>query len=141
MEESTYSKLKGKIMETTFENARAGDAVWSLEFGWGEIAAIVKGSGYPVCVRFDDDDRLEKYLFDGKIYRHRNQTLFWDEIPIIAPPRPKRLVTKTVEGWGNVYPGGRVEAIYISHKQALDFASHEAVAKGVKLTGSYEVEE
>jgi hypothetical protein len=28
---------KEKTMETTFENARVGDRVWSVEYGWGGL--------------------------------------------------------------------------------------------------------
>jgi hypothetical protein len=127
--------------ETTFENARVGDRVCDVVYGWGTVSRIDEGAIFPVRVEFRKNHRkfTITYFFSGQQTHGRPQTLFWDEIPIIAPPRPKRLVTKTAVGWMNVYPSNVFE-FWDTQATADEYASKRRIAC-VKLTGSYEVEE
>jgi hypothetical protein len=83
-------------MTTTFENAKAGDKVWSMTKGWGTIAQIEKGFSNPIKVDFDNESfsffNINGTYFDTDL----NQTLFWDEIKFEAPPQPPQ--TKLVHG-------------------------------------------
>lgn len=127
--------------ETTFENAKVGDKVWSVEYGWGEIIEIsnrvrvefTRLAGYTGCKSFDKHGRrLSEY----------NKTLFWDEIKIVPPERPKIKVKKKVEVWLNVYPEEPLAKgnIHYSREQADYIAWSERIVC-VRLTGTYEVEE
>jgi hypothetical protein len=120
--------------ETTFENARVGDAVWSLEFGWGILKAVKLNLGR-LNVNFDNGED-ETYLFTGQTYTELKQTLFWDEIPITAPPRPKRLVTKRIEVYVRISKDGNIRFVYDAGKIASEFSGNI-----INLSKDYEVEE
>jgi hypothetical protein len=124
--------------ETTFENARVGDAVWYEGLGWGEVSDIDEERKLPLVVEFEQGT-IRFFSLNGVKQGDINQTLFWDEIPIIAPPRPKRMVTKTVEVWMNVYSDIKNNT-WLTQEAADKYASPNRIAC-VKLTGSYEVEE
>jgi hypothetical protein len=124
-------------METTFENARVGDRVWSVEYGWGTVESVSKGV-YPVVVSFDCGIDVT-YTFSGMPRSSGLQTLFWDEVKIEAPPRPRRKVKRTIEGWANVY-SNELLTFHDSKEDADNEVSYNRIAC-VKLTGEYTVEE
>lgn len=84
-------------MTTTFEQAQVGDKVWCAIYGWGVIAGVSDGFAYPINVQFKD--RNTDYTADGVFYDGENQTLFWGEIKITAPPMPERVRYKNVNGF------------------------------------------
>jgi hypothetical protein len=124
-----------------FSTAVVGDRVWDVVYGWGTVDKISGDNMFPLSVAFDKNDHIT-YMFTGNQTHDRPQTLFWDEIPIIAPPRPKRMVTKTVEVWMNEYKASACFSlqVYRTRREAEDVAVDGCVAQ-IKLTGSYEVEE
>jgi hypothetical protein len=81
-------------MTTTFEDAKIGDKVYSPTFGWGEITYINKSEifrDYPICVQFNKKYG-EDYEFTLEGYYYKDvqiQSLFWDEVTIEAPSKPK----------------------------------------------------
>lgn len=86
-----------------FKDAKVGDRVWDLRYGWGEVEEISSGD-YPVEVCFAERDVQEQYTRGGKVYLDdQNPTLFWDEIKFEIPEKPERVVDRTFEGWVNVY--------------------------------------
>ena len=89
------------MQTTTFETAKVGDRVWSIEFGWGEILSLGESETYPVKV-FWKNQAWESYTLEGKqLARHVCRTLFWDEVKIDAPhkPLPKLEVDAKVLVW------------------------------------------
>ena len=64
---------------------------------------------------------------------------FWSEPQYETPPRPKRMVKKTLEGWLNIYPD--IPPQYHETRELADkrASSHRIACAG--LSGSYEVEE
>lgn len=74
---------------TTFESAKPGDKVWFIPTReWGTIAEIRPDMNYPIMVNFGGDSIIS-FTLDGKeCISHSFQSLFWDEIHIIAPPKP-----------------------------------------------------
>ena len=75
-------------MTTTFETAKVGDRVWSLQLGWGKIIKINDHSSYPVVVEYDSGGSVI-FTLDGRLYKnHITQSLFWDEVVIEAPTKP-----------------------------------------------------
>jgi len=126
-------------METTFENARVGDRVWSIEHGWGKVIQILSHKDCKLNVLLETGD-LVAITEDGKDDPQGHaQIWFWDEVIIEAPPRPKRKVVKKVERWVNVYPRS-MSKLHSTEGVADACASGDRVAC-VKLTGEYEVEE
>lgn len=108
-------------MTTTFETARIGDRVWSVEYGWGVIDSISQ-SVYPLRVRFIGYSNADMYIyFDLKGLRPnggKNQTLFWDEVKIDAPKKPLPVLdidTKVIVWNGNTPKTKR----YFSHFNSL----------------------
>lgn len=75
-------------MTTTFETAKVGDRVWCILSGWGEVRGIDSSKAYPIAVYFTSDE-FKTYTVDG-LYDDEdlNQTLFWKEVVIDAPPKP-----------------------------------------------------
>jgi hypothetical protein len=125
------------MSETTFENAKVGDRVWSVGMGWGEIVQIEERCIY---VSFGKTSPTIRYTKHGREHIDVNQTLFWDEIKIVPPLRPKRKVTKTVERWAviSIYDG---YTTYYEEDINHYYEKFPIEFKVVKLTGTYEVEE
>lgn len=72
-----------------FEFAKLGDRVFDyLRQDWGEVVAIDSSLyiHYPLIVSFNNESR--SYTFDGReSIDCVAQTLFWDEAPLIVPPK------------------------------------------------------
>ena len=81
-------------MTTTFETAKVGDRVWSMEYGWGEIVPTTAGETDTIKVMFIDGPSSTYTLEGRRLFTHMrprcsaNQTLFWDEVVIEAPQKP-----------------------------------------------------
>jgi hypothetical protein len=72
---------------TTFEDARIGDRVWSPTFGWGKIYETNKNNYYPIQVIFDTTS--DSFSIEGFYCKNKPiQSLFWDEVSIVAPTKP-----------------------------------------------------
>jgi hypothetical protein len=75
---------------TTFENAKIGDRVYSPTFGWGKIEHTNRNTRHPIQVRFFHDNYFSGYTIEGYYYIDLPvQSLFWDEVTIEAPTKPK----------------------------------------------------
>ena len=92
-------------MTTTFETAKVGDRVWSIERGWGVIQSLDGGETYPIIVEFQNERSLSYTLGGKRLITHELQTLFWDEVEIEAPqkPLPDLAVDAKVFVWGKEY--------------------------------------
>ena len=119
------------MAETTFENAKVGDRVWSPLFGWGKIT---DKCGDSIDVKPISGIGLFSFFTNGMYFANGvQQTLFWSEVNITAPERPKRKVVKTVEAWAMIDKTG---AMWLS---TTPFLLKDIFP--VKLVGTYEVEE
>lgn len=90
-------------MENDFQNVKIGDRVWDFIHGWGFVDSVTEDS---FIVHFGQN--LFKIDFG---YFKRNarstlisgpRTLFWDEVKIIPPPKPRKRVKKVTKGWINI---------------------------------------
>ena len=76
-----------------FSEAKIGDRVWSISFGWGKIEKVnisFRDENIGVKFEIDKNHGLWFYYNDGRYMKDDlNPTLFWDEVSIIAPERPK----------------------------------------------------
>lgn len=75
-----------------FKDAKVGDKVWSLLFGWGKVVRFgdypyVK---YPVEVEHDTGTN-QWYSTAGQRRDDQNPTLFWNEVKIVPPPKPAKV--------------------------------------------------
>jgi len=95
-----------------FRDAKVGDRVWSPIGGWGTVISTScnsKHPDYPIEIKYDVYDRgvydrgdksstLRTFRHDGSVFGDGNQVLFWDEVKIIPPPKPKRKAKKHLVG-------------------------------------------
>ena len=128
------------MRETTFENAKVKDRVWSVEFGWGTVDSV-----HPYIEVIFQNNQMYRFNSDGSRFftLKVNQTLFWDEIKIVPPERPKRKVLREIERWAIGFAKG--DATVTPTWSCKDEAEYEARRIPgsflIKLTGTYEVEE
>lgn len=102
-----------------FRNAKKGDKVWSIKFGWGTIAQIIKPSECPIGVDFKDSCRLW-YCTDGRYSQDDIlPSIFWNEFTIpdeaFKKPLPNIEVDTKVLVW-------YVNNGSISNKQRMHFS-------------------
>jgi len=126
-----------------FKDCEVGDAVWSMCHGWGKVNGIGSTSDlFSVCVLFTDGHSTA-YTVEGRDYRHNKNTLFWDEVKITPPPKPKKEVT--VEGWMNLYPNttvcepivARVKYVYDTEEAADKYAEDNRLGEAVHIKHKY----
>lgn len=85
-------------MTTTFELAEVGDFVWDIAYGDGVITSTNNGNKYPITVKFSDT-HSESYTMGGCPNIEANQTLFWEQLIVVAPRMPKREKFKDINGF------------------------------------------
>lgn len=79
---------------TTFETAKVGDRVWSVSYGWGRIYGRASQEFF---VDFHGFGSVS-YSFGG-YHGDESRTLFWDEIQMIPPEKPRQTVKKSKKVW------------------------------------------
>ena len=83
---------------TTFENAKVGDKVWSIKYGFGEVDSIHKFGVPTINVKFENyKNPLDtKSYFTSGIKKNSKYTrdLYWKKVNI--PTEPKRKLTKKI---------------------------------------------
>lgn len=145
--DTDFKNIKGEksMNETTFENVRIGDKVYSLKHGWGaieDIGAVQHAPEYLIRVVFNNG-KYGTYTIDGFLYADDiTPDLYWGEPQITAPPRPKKTVTKVLEGWVNVY--GNIMCIHSTKEKADRISKHtprQRLGEAVPFRHVYEVEE
>lgn len=115
--------------------------------GWG-IVKSCDSTDYSIEVRFNDGCE-ENFTKEGKYYDYDDFVSLFDSVDSMIeyfkqndPPKPKRKVKKTFEGWAAINKEEKVWGIYTSKKAAESQADcNEYFNIVVKLTGEYEVEE
>jgi len=129
---------------TDFSSARVGDRVWEVRWGWGTVVSIKTDNSYPVNVELDIGGGEFNFTFDGKFEStDLHPSLFWDKILFVVPPRPKRMVKKTLEGWVNVYPEDSPLKTFhfVKDRPHADGLAEQTRIACVHVTGEYEVED
>lgn len=97
----------------------------------GTVKQIATGCTYPVQVALNGE-HYHWFTLDGKLTD-------WHKTPSLKlVSRPKKMVTKTVEAWANVY-AHCIPDLFNCKANAEARASNSRIAC-VKLTGTYEVE-
>lgn len=119
-------KMKMNERETTFENAKVGDRVYSPLFKCknpddktnGTINRILNGAFFQIEVLFDrssSERTCTHFQTDGRFFEDGGQVLFWENPIKEVPIRQKRKVTK--KGWIGIRPA-------ISDNNQIAFTSH-----------------
>lgn len=101
-----------------FSSVKVGDRLWSAVFGWG---VVVDTCRVPMMIRSELTNDIHSFTKDGKFYVDGLQCLFWDEVKIVPPPKPKekKITVKENIIWnkcscGNVYPYGASHTVWSS---------------------------
>ena len=124
-----------------FKDARVGDKVWSVSQGWGVIVDINK-SEYPVVVEFKESGTRRVFTYEGRwVATDPYPSLFWDEVKIVPPPKPKRKVTRVVEGYFNVYPPGTLSTMFHPSEDLANRRAGKNRVACIHIRKEYEVEE
>ena len=126
--------------ETTFENAKVGDKVWSF-YGreWVTIKEFHPQNRYSIAFETKDGAK-QGFTVGGETVIGGGQDIFWDEIKFEVPTRPKRRVRKKKIVWANIYEDE--SAIFHESEEDARGAAHDrAVATAVTFEAEYMVEE
>lgn len=121
--------------------AKVGDRVYSIRWGWGTVSCKYSNGPRPIGVVFDECEGDSLWFTkEGGYNGYTTPDLYYGPPEIIGPPKPKRMMQKTVKRWAIVYPLGRYSGLYPTKEEAESNASPGRIAC-VELTGTYEVEE
>lgn len=116
-----------------FRGVKVGDRVWSIELGDCEVWNITEDSIWPIGCK-NSKGRKKTYCFDGRLdSAHFTASLFWSNPNIIAPEKPKKIVTYTID-----CPVSRIHDSIMIQVAPIKYA-HIFTAHNVKL--SYDVME
>lgn len=142
-----------EMNETTFENAKVGDRAWDAAYGPMTICEMGTDS---LIAKTDAGERFQfnvgGHIFIGMdtraciIFYAPNRTLFWSEVQITPPPRPKRMKKVEIVRYVNAYKNHRNPDDYIleysiTKDEAEECAEKYAIAIAVPVTIPFEVEE
>jgi hypothetical protein len=121
--------------------AKLGDEVYSIKYGKGVVGDISSdGHLKPIGCIFMRNGETARFLMDGRYQEYEPlPDLYYGPPEIIGPPKPKRIVKRTVEVWANVYKNGEYR---VHHNQdAARLSRDTECLTCIPLTGTYEVEE
>lgn len=137
-------------MENNFSGVRINDKVFHVIHGYGTVVGVVNNSFKAEFINKGNILFALWFLFDGKLNSlDRNPSVFWNEVIIIPPSKPKRKVEKIIKGWLNLYPSHIIEKntivanssfLYQSERDA-DERSKNRLGEAVLITHKYTVEE
>lgn len=81
-----------------FSTSKPGDKLWAPMFGWGEVVRdMMHNNSQAVCVRFSGYGDVS-FFVSGQYWENGPQCLFYDEVKIISPPKPKEKKVFVIEG-------------------------------------------
>lgn len=93
-----------------FDGIKVGDKIWTIQEGWTKVIQVC-------CETFSTVK--ECYYADGNFNKNdAHQSAFWSDPGIIAPPRPKRLVKKTIEVGPYIHDDGKIYLAAQPHTRA-----------------------
>lgn len=129
-------------MENDFSDVCFGDTVFHIRYGWGIVKCV---EGRTFRVKFTNTNHAEYFFFDGRTnVSDVNPSIFWDEIKIVPPAKPKRKVEKTIEGWINIYGIGSSTGAYLytTKEEADRYASSSGnrLGEACRIVHKYTIE-
>jgi hypothetical protein len=77
-----------------FKDVKVGDKVWSVVNGWGKVYYIYDHNNFNTYIKVEFRDCYTCYDVNGKAEFNEMPSLFWDEVKIEAPPKPKKKIKK-----------------------------------------------
>lgn len=138
-------------MENYFSNARNGDKVFHIIHEWGTITGTADDSFIARFINKENTLIDLSFWSDGRQFRSdKNPSVFWNEVKIVPPPKPKRKAEKTIAGWINIYPNSTCDndlvATSYSLYKSLEIANQNAqkdkrLGEAYHVTHKYTIEE
>lgn len=140
-------------MENNLSEVRVDDKVFHTTHGWGITTETIENSFRAVFTDRNNTLLSLWIYFDGRCKElDTNPSVFWDEVKIVPPPKPKIKVEKTIEGWVNIYPndpvycykdvGARASHLYKSSELADENANKEKrLGEAYYIIHKYTIEE
>lgn len=128
------------------EGLKVGDTLYTLFYGYAKVVEINTSPNRVYQIKLKSGCCTNIWITkDGKMTNnHVEQSVFWSKPDIVAPPRPKRLTTKTLECFANIYkPDDKTRpcVIYLDRGYALANCDSKALYTAVRATVTYEIEE
>lgn len=117
-----------------FKDAKVGDRVYSLVYGWGIITSTLLSPHQLLAVDFGMANPVE-YSLDGSFYHYGTATpdLYWNKPTISDDPPPKRK-KKVLKRQAVVYDLENqrhyLTSTLFTEKEIIDFAGHEFIKWG-----------
>ena len=117
-----------------FRDAKVGDKIYCYPIGkMVTIEAIFKNKNFPLLL--SDGNTID---YKGCVYvEDANPTYFWNKVQITPPPKPKRKVKKTIEGF--IRDSAYDKREFVFRKGFLD--KDDVQSKWYPATLAYEIEE
>ena len=109
-----------------FDGIKVGDRVWDCAYGWGVVTKIQEKMGYPIVVEFSDCLK-DEYNYNGFIVMAKNQTLFWNEVKIEPPKKPKPQKIELKNDYIEIVRRG------VTDDSKIQFESYKQLCKTAKL--------
>jgi len=98
-------------MENDFSDVKADDKVFHVIHRYGTVVEVLDNSFKAIFTDQNNTLLTLWFFFDGRCNRsEKNPSVFWDEVKITPPPKPKRKVEKIIELWLNFYKNNDIDA-------------------------------
>lgn len=135
------STMKGSGMGNDFSNVKINDEVFHLCYGKCVVIAVPKKEHdyfSITCI-----DAIGKFDIRLTVTGRRNESdlnpcVFWDEVIITPPPKPKRKIEKIAEWWLNVYKDDETNNLFFYDYKTKQNADEKADKKN-RLGEAYHV--
>lgn len=138
-------------MENDFSAVKVNDRVFHVRYGWYVVSATPKtnNSYFEITVTDNLGNFTIKFTRTGRMDESDlNPSVFWDEIKIVPPSKPKRKVERIVEKWLNFYlssecSGGKTRFYSYESKETADEQCHKEtrIGEACHVIHKYTVEE
>ena len=116
---------------------KAGSRLWSMAKGRFVVIESVAGN-----IMFPIEDINESWTADGRLRSDCARDLYWDEVKIIPPPKPKRKVTREVVKWTTPEGLAKIQDHNASNAEFYDLRdSNLTGVRPHKVTLTFEAEE
>lgn len=110
-----------------FRNAKTGDRIWHITKGWGNITMPLDNNFFPdkIYTSFTGNNGNTFYsnlafFADGRVNKEDlNPSIFWNEIKIVPPDKPKKLIEKSFEGFMTSFSYKNLENGFIERQGDL----------------------
>lgn len=120
-----------------FEGIAKGDRVWHCAWEWGTIIGFNPDPNvdFRIHVKFDKSSRCS-FDYHGRFDATQRQTLFWNEVKINSPAKPKKKISKTI-----YYPliGDTEKLLYkqIGEFSGYQFSGYQTVEEVKSVSSNY----